>query len=427
MRSTGAIEVAQRNIISRTEKKALDHEDVQQAALRADGQEMATISVFNTKSVLGIRGELQSNNLRFWKRSSDGRLWHLLTEVKRPHRGQIMCLRMCALHSLALTCGKDGTFKIWTAFETQLAPTPKALLKRQNVPVNADSKVMWKCSGVGTFGSAQEFVSGDISSDGSCLAIATRQTISLWEVVPNLKRRRIINLDFDHFAKSVRFLPRRPLLLLMRTKSYVVLIDLDRTVNVDPKVMWTFPAITTLDPVEKEESTKEQESSPLNSEEKQSQKKKDPTIIDIAIHPQLPIVLIASKKDKKSTSTQLDVMGPEGSLRQTIELEQDIVEKSLSFVELPEDGTLAQVGRLSAVFTSRSREKGRPSKKGRGILYIIKDVLAGATPIVAEGAASKAEPTGVNKSLKELKKKKKKKKKRKLDVHGEKSKKTKRL
>jgi len=416
MRSTGSIEVSPRNIISRTAQEILVHEYVDKAAVRADGQEMATISVFKTPSLLASSNkDFLSYTLRFWKRKADGRRWQLLTDVKQPHRGRITCLRMCALHSIALTCGgNDGTFKIWSACEQKIAPTPRALKKRQNIEVAAQSKEMWKCNGVGTFGCAQEFVSGDISSDGSCVAVATKTAISLWEVTPCLKRRRIINLGSTDEVHTVRFLPRRPLLLLIRTRDHVALIDIDRTVNVDPKVMWTFPEITTSESSVVTEDEVQAAELPSNEESSLEQIE----IHDVAIHPLLPRVLIASRIPFSRT-TQLAVMGPEGPLCQTINLEQKLVVLSLSFVELPEEGTLAQVGRLSAVYNARH------SGGGPGILYIIKDLLAGSSPTLAENVIAKKEVTGVSESMKELKKKKKK--KRKLDSKREKSKKTKRL
>jgi WD40 repeat protein len=140
---------------------------VEFVCLSSDSELMATIDsqdfagdASNNRSAAAIEV------LRFWRRNADGAM-KMLARVDRPHgpRGQVRAIEFHPTLPVLATSSLGGDFKLWRMVLTRVSARP----------------LTWRCEAVGEH---RGLPCGPLafSPDGSLLAVANANTISLWHV-----------------------------------------------------------------------------------------------------------------------------------------------------------------------------------------------------------------------------------------------------
>lgn len=105
-------------------------------------------------------------HLKFWSYSKDSQIFTLNTNVRLPHYQRVTALKFRPKgYPMAVTSCPDGKFKLWTLMDVEDAH---------------GSRSYWKCDSVGTY---HNKIPGslDFDEDGSLLAVAFEELLTLWE------------------------------------------------------------------------------------------------------------------------------------------------------------------------------------------------------------------------------------------------------
>ncbi|XP_071803710.1 WD repeat-containing protein 75-like [Asterias amurensis] len=191
-----SLDVTGENYISPSDlHQPLVHTEVEKVAFDLKGDWMATVE---------RRDDQQTTSemrLKFWQFDHQKQSFVLNTVIAKPHSSAIRCLsfRPPSSHDeyepMVVTAGDDGKFKLWT-----LADDNDSLRKSRS----------WGCDSVGFFrGELPRCTS--FSSDGSLLAVAFNNIVTMWDPDVNvlkktlchgIKSDQIEHLVFGHGAAA---------------------------------------------------------------------------------------------------------------------------------------------------------------------------------------------------------------------------------
>ncbi|KAK2562049.1 WD repeat-containing protein 75 [Acropora cervicornis] len=184
------LDVVKENYIApKSFKEYLVFTKIDHVAFNDDGSWLATVERRNDKeNALELR-------LKFWEYKKDVKSYVPNTCVDPPHDDKVEALhfqpqqRNSNLGHLAVTASRDGKFKIWLLAEEQ---------------VIEGKKYAWSCRSVGYYGDTP-CQGAAFSQDGSLLAVAYSQTITLWNPETN-ELRKTLTLPYpDEKISSIKF------------------------------------------------------------------------------------------------------------------------------------------------------------------------------------------------------------------------------
>ncbi|RUS16393.1 WD40-repeat-containing domain protein [Endogone sp. FLAS-F59071] len=208
------LEVASRNMISRTDDKEIVQPHVDFVAFWDHGEWMATV---DSRDDGLTTPELY---LKFWWWDPDAQSYTLNTRVDAPHTEPITSL---AFHPgsargaqpMAITTSCDKNFKIW-----QLVMQPG--VGKNNVEV---SEPAWACRSVGVY---RDYVPhhAAFSEDGSILAVAYGQIVTLWDPYTNTFQGVLVHPPENRAVKRVEFLGRNSPFLVSVTQDHLYVWNL---------------------------------------------------------------------------------------------------------------------------------------------------------------------------------------------------------
>ena len=129
--------------------------------------------------------------LRFWRYDESAQTYVLNTRVDMPHSQRVNSLVFHPRLPLVVTAGHDKRFRLWHT---------ETLARKDEAPVTA-----WACRSIGFH---REMVLRDaaFSEDGSLLAVACGQLITLWDPLSNTLQGTLCHSPPDRPVLQLAFL-----------------------------------------------------------------------------------------------------------------------------------------------------------------------------------------------------------------------------
>eukprot|EP00250_Pteridium_aquilinum_P010215 c19220_g1_i1 orf=92-2614(+) len=193
-RQIGEVQVTPHNYVSSKEKER-DHperghtsdtpEFITHVVFSKDGSVMATAECHMGEDNVG-RGSC----LKFWKRNSAKTDFFLSTQIDDPHGMEVSSLVFHPISNLAVSCCSAGEFKVWVCNESKQS---------------TESSSGWRCRSVGSY-RQKRMRCADFSSDGTLLAVAAEELITLWNPSSN-GLVHVLARSTLHPIKTLRFVP----------------------------------------------------------------------------------------------------------------------------------------------------------------------------------------------------------------------------
>ena len=216
--------VAPRNVVSRVEKKRMQPTVIERIAFSNDGLDMVTID-----RRLGESGFDDVTSLKFWEYDISLNEYVLNTRVRTPHSKMITSLSFAESPSrgkIVVTASQDHKFKIWRPTTMKIGPTTTRRAEATNSRTNnsvAAARVVWDCYSVG-FYRDKPIHDAAMSDDGSILAVAYDNIVTLWSPLDNMLQHTLphpSSLKGD-CVKTVSFVGDSPLLVTTTEKDMYV-------------------------------------------------------------------------------------------------------------------------------------------------------------------------------------------------------------
>jgi len=181
-----SLDVVRQNFLSRTKREQIVCTKIDHVAFSDDGGWLATVERRDDKkNALELR-------LKFWEYNTRDQCYAPNTCVDPPHERKIVAIQFqpqqkkdSAVSPLAMTAGRDGKFKIWVLAEE-------------------GEKYSWSCRSVGYYGDTP-CQDAAFSQDGSLLAVAYSQTITLWTPETNELRKTLALPYPEEEIKKIKF------------------------------------------------------------------------------------------------------------------------------------------------------------------------------------------------------------------------------
>ena len=188
-----SIDVAPRNVVSRVEKRRMHPTVVERIAFSHDGHDMITVD-----RRTGENGFDDVTSLKFWEHDITTNQYVLNTRVRTPHSKVITALTFASSPTrgkMVVTSSHDHKFKIWRPTTMNVGPSLIAKAnssssfgthKKTNTSTTAtSSRVVWDCYSVG-FYRDMPIHDAALSEDGSILAVAYSNIVTLWSPLENM-------------------------------------------------------------------------------------------------------------------------------------------------------------------------------------------------------------------------------------------------
>ncbi|KAG0315602.1 hypothetical protein BGZ99_007355 [Dissophora globulifera] len=194
------LEITPRNKVSRTDDKEIIPPRVMHCAFSSDkaGRWMATVDGRDDHETTP---ELY---LKFWQYDDDTRTYILNTRVDAPHSKEITsCIfnpREGDHAPMVVTTSLDGTFKVWEL--TQQGEARRGI----------EAELAWNCRSTGFYRDMDPTCAG-FSSDGSLLAVAYGQIITLWNPYLNTLQGVLTQPPENRPIRHLTFLKNTPFLI----------------------------------------------------------------------------------------------------------------------------------------------------------------------------------------------------------------------
>ncbi|KAF9152489.1 WD repeat-containing protein 75, partial [Actinomortierella ambigua] len=200
------LEISPRNKVSRADEKEIVPPQVLHCAFSSDGRWMATVDGRDDHETTP---ELY---LKFWEYNEDAHTYVLNTRVDNPHAGQITSLHFnprlgATAEPMVVTTSVDGKFKIW-----QLAQQGET---RRGI----EAEHAWGCRSTGFYRDMVPRCAG-FSSDGSLLAVAYGQIITLWNPYLNALQGTLTMPPENRPIRHLTFVKNSPF-LVAATKDHL--------------------------------------------------------------------------------------------------------------------------------------------------------------------------------------------------------------
>lgn len=183
-----SLDVVRQNYVPpKSDESPLVYTQIDHVAFSDDGSWLATVeSRDDEQNAMELR-------LKFWEYKKNHKRYDPNTCVDLPHDKRIVALKFqppqkVSSAYLAMTAGEDGKFKIWVLAEEVIKGKSYA----------------WSCQSVGYYGD-MPCQDAAFSQDGSLLAVAYDQTITLWTPETN-ELRKTLTLPYpDEKIRTVTF------------------------------------------------------------------------------------------------------------------------------------------------------------------------------------------------------------------------------
>eukprot|EP00163_Fabomonas_tropica_P018473 TRINITY_DN3280_c0_g1_i2.p1 TRINITY_DN3280_c0_g1~~TRINITY_DN3280_c0_g1_i2.p1 ORF type:complete len:872 (-),score=171.87 TRINITY_DN3280_c0_g1_i2:83-2698(-) len=192
-RHVADISVVPRQYLSRTEDEKMPATRVERYTFSENGDYLATVE----RRVDGETSLVMS--LKFWHFDKSSQTYNLNTRLDNPHRHKTTGLVFHPTQPVVASCGLDNKFKIWH-------------LQESKARGGRGVKQSWTCLSVGQYREAP-MRCVKFSRDGSILAAAFGQVVTLWEPIScTLVQTLPHSLGPDH-VRGMEFTAGRPLLI----------------------------------------------------------------------------------------------------------------------------------------------------------------------------------------------------------------------
>ncbi|GAA5807850.1 hypothetical protein MFLAVUS_001229 [Mucor flavus] len=211
------LEVVPMNRIVRAGEKEIVHAHVSHVAFLKSGEWMATV---DTRDDNVTTPELF---LKFWRWDPDTQAYKLHTRVDYPHSKPITSLTFNPVSSqgpMAITTSKDKTFKVWN-LSTDLGRNYQS------------GEAAWMCRSVGVYRDSSP-TTATFSEDGSILAVAFGQIITLWDPYLNSIQSVLAQPNPQNIDK-LYFLGGNCPFLIAKTKTHLYVWNM-----LTCKVWWSY-------------------------------------------------------------------------------------------------------------------------------------------------------------------------------------------
>eukprot|EP00128_Syssomonas_multiformis_P007279 Colp12_sorted_trinity150504_noHs@23611 len=177
-------EVVSQNVVSRMDEKAIIPTKVDHVAYSRDGRTMATVE---------SRIDLQAapeRRLKIWSLDPNTQRFVMNTSIESPHNATVVRAVFHPTQPMLVTCGLDRKFKIWVRAADR-----------------KEGREYWVCGSVGFY---RDFLShdADFAEDGSLLAVAYGQTVTLWDPSYTALLNTLTHSVSTEEVKRVMFVPK---------------------------------------------------------------------------------------------------------------------------------------------------------------------------------------------------------------------------
>ena len=159
------MDIANRNVLTDERNKVIGNAEVLRVAVSSTGEWLSTLEDWSNKSA-----GYHDMKLKFWRYDSSRSNYVLNTNVTMPHNDRITALAfqpglLGSECPCLVSIGRDSKFKIWRLVDD-------TDIYRQ--------KEAWTCDVAGDFRKMMP-TALSFSEDGSLLAIAFQDTVTLWD------------------------------------------------------------------------------------------------------------------------------------------------------------------------------------------------------------------------------------------------------
>jgi NET1-associated nuclear protein 1 (U3 small nucleolar RNA-associated protein 17) len=223
------LHVTHRNVISRTQNERMAPTVVEHLCFSPDGHDLVTVDRRTDHRFDDVV------SLKFWERSTSsqggraGAQYTINTRVESPHKEIISTLCYggstvwsstagdddhASMRPLVLTASHDSFFKIWGKTTTDLAT---------RLGVEVTSTTVWSCQSTSRFRESA-IIDAAFSTDGSLLAVAYAQLVTLWDPRKNSLLSALPHAAVPGSVQSVKFLSSAasPFLLVVTSEQFIV-------------------------------------------------------------------------------------------------------------------------------------------------------------------------------------------------------------
>lgn len=175
------MDIANRNVLTDERNQIIGNAEVLRSAVSSDGQWLATVEAWSNLSI-GFR----DLKLKFWRHNATLSNYELNTEVDVPHFGMVTAMRfqpgqLGRESPCLVTIGEDFKFKIWR------------LVDDTDIYRKKDA---WTCEAAGEFRNLKPSTVS-FSEDGSLLAIAFENIITLWDPMTTNLNKTLSHILID--------------------------------------------------------------------------------------------------------------------------------------------------------------------------------------------------------------------------------------
>ncbi|XP_032239780.2 WD repeat-containing protein 75 isoform X2 [Nematostella vectensis] len=172
------VDVVKQNFVSQTDDEKLYFTQVQHVAFSKTGDWMATVEHRNDHCTT------EETRLKFWIFDTCTQSYSVNTIVDAPHSQSVVAVQfqpavVPGTPPRAITAGLDGKFKMWSV---------------QQVSTVSGEKQEWTCQSIGYYND-MPCVSTVFSEDGTILAVAYEQVLTLWKPETNLLQK-VLHIPF---------------------------------------------------------------------------------------------------------------------------------------------------------------------------------------------------------------------------------------
>lgn len=182
-------------------------------AFDRNGENLATVEYL-------ALGDRRKYTLKFWRRNKKNQPFVENTRVNDPHKYPVTVLLFHPSCKMAVSCS-DFAFRIW-------------VLSRPNASKER-SAGSWSCRSTGTY-KKKSCKAASFSQDGSLLAVAFAQTITLWDPHRMVLLKELSHPE-DQNIKKLEFIAESPYIVASSRRRVFVWSILDCSVQ------WTYSAL----------------------------------------------------------------------------------------------------------------------------------------------------------------------------------------
>eukprot|EP01116_Phalansterium_solitarium_P023920 TRINITY_DN8595_c0_g1_i1.p1 TRINITY_DN8595_c0_g1~~TRINITY_DN8595_c0_g1_i1.p1 ORF type:complete len:1176 (+),score=463.09 TRINITY_DN8595_c0_g1_i1:143-3670(+) len=151
-------------------------------------------------------------NLKFWSYDSGTQQYVLNTRVDDPHEARVTSLAYHPSRHLVVSTSRDSRFKLWHRIDNERPATPGGPIVKEHA---------WVCRSVGSYKGLRAKHSA-FSADGSLLAVAFGEVITLWNPATNVLLRELVAYPPTSEIRRVAFVPKSGYLVASsRERLYV--------------------------------------------------------------------------------------------------------------------------------------------------------------------------------------------------------------